>query len=215
MAAHARRDDLPLRGCAEGESRGLERDHGTDTAGRTVEPAGADPVRADVESKPNRTVVLTATGAITPTTGGALQNKVNDTNHSYYVLDYDAGTDESAFWHFVMPDSYDGGNINVTLYWLAAATSGNAVLAVQTAGVADGESYDAALGSAQSVTDAAKASANQLNTATVTAFSPGWSDGDEIIFKVFRDADNASDTMSGDLRLVKAKIEYSADQESD
>jgi hypothetical protein len=115
-----------------------------------------------------------------------------------------------------MPDSYDGGNIEVTVYWYAAATSGSTVWAVQTTGVtADTELYDLALGAAQTKTDAAVGTANRLNSATFTAFSPGWSAGEEIIFKVYRDADDGSDNMTGDAKFVKVKVEYSVSAEGD
>ena len=89
------------------------------------------------------------------------------------------------------------------------------VWAVQTAAAGDGEAIDPALSAAQTVTDTAKGTANQLNQATIAAFSPGWGAGKYTTFKVYRDADAAADTMAGDARLVNVKIEYAASVESD
>ena len=167
--------------------------------------------------KPKRTIVLTAEGAIAPTAAGAAQTKVDGANHSYYVLDFDASTDESAFWHWTMPDSYDAGAIDVTFFWEAAATAGDVVWAAQTAGVApdNAEDIDPALGAAQTVTDTAQANANDLGSATISGWAPGWAAGDYITLKAYRDADSGSDTMAGDGRLVRIKIEYSVGSESD
>src|SRR3989338_7263798 len=70
-------------------------------------------------AKPKRSIILTAPGAVTPATNGAAQAKTNGTNHSYYTLGFDSATEESAYWQWVMPDSYDGGTVDVTIFWYA------------------------------------------------------------------------------------------------
>jgi len=156
-----------------------------------------------------RLIVLTAAGAITPTTGGAAQTKVDGTNHTFYVLDYDPAADEHAYWQFAVPDDYDGGNITVTIVYKAvAAITGAVVWNCRTLGITDGEVWDAALGTAQAVTDTVEDIATEINEVSFTAFSPGWAAGDQIIFEVTRDADNASDTLAEDARLLMVKIAY-------
>lgn len=163
--------------------------------------------------KPNRSLILTAAGATPAASAGASQARIGGTNHTYYVIDYDDSSDESAFWHWIQPDSYDSGDITVTLYWMSSSTSNSVIWGVQTKGITLGEDVDDSLGSAQTATTVAQSSANTLNSTTIPAFSPGWDAGDYVVFKVYRDAD--VDSMTGDARLIKAKIEYAAARESD
>lgn len=170
---------------------------------------------ADLESDGSlsattRIAVLTAAGAITDTNNGPAQTKVDGTNHDYYVCDFDAAADEIVYWDFIIPAEYTGGNITPTVYWIAAATSGAVVWSVQVLGVADSEAYDAALGAAQSVTTTTDGTAGDVNTSTISAFSPSWAAGDLVIVKLFRDADNGSDTMTGDARFLQMQISWPA-----
>lgn len=183
--------------------------------GGNITVAGA--ISYSGSGKPKRSIILTASGATTPTSSGAAQTKVDGTNHTYYVLDFDDSTDESAFWHWTMPDAYDAGTVDVTFYWEAAEVTGDVIWAAQAAGVApdSAEDIDPSLGVAQTVTDTAQANANDLASAVISSWNPSWAAGDYITLKVYRDADAVGDTMSGDARLVKVKIEYSVDAESD
>jgi len=166
---------------------------------------------------PVRSLILVPSGATIPATGGASQVKVDGTNQSYYVLDYDEATNESAYWSWTMPDSYDGGTIDVTYYWEAAATSGDAIWCFQSVGITsnNSEDIDSALGSAVCEADTAQVGANDLASVTETKAVSGFAAGDYVAFKVYRDAAAGGDSMSGDARLVKVKIEYHVNNESD
>ena len=167
--------------------------------------------------KTYRSIILTSAGSVVPTSSGAAKTQVDGTNHSYYVLDFDAAADEAAYWQWTMPDSYDGGTIDITYYWEAASTSSDVIWCFQTAGIQgnNSEDIDPSLSSAVCETDTAQGNANDLASVEETDATSGFVAGDYVSFKVFRDADNGSDTMSGDARLVKVKIEYGVDQESD
>ena len=167
--------------------------------------------------KTRRSIILTAAGAIVPTTSGAAKTQVDGTNHSYYVLDYDASSDEAAFWQWTMPDSYDNGSIDITYYWEAGATSGDSIFCFQAKGLSanSSEDIDSALSSAVCETDTAQANANDLASMTETNATSNFTAGEYATFKVFRDADAGGDTMTGDARLVKVKIEYGVATESD
>lgn len=172
-------------------------------------PSGGDYTR------PKRSVILTAAGAVIPSSGGASQKKTNDTNHSYYTLAFDAASDEAAFWQWVMPNSYDGGAIDVTYYWTSSAISGNAVWCFKAGGSAAGETVDPPLSSDVCDTAAAPGTANYLMATVRAGAGSNFSAGDYVVFKVFRDANNASDTLAADAKLVMVKIEYSVSKESD
>ena len=175
----------------------------------------ADEIEYSGSGKPNRSLIITAAGATPAASSGVTQTRVGGTNHTFYVLDYDADSDESAFWHWIQPDHYDSGSISVTLYWMAASTTGSVVWGLQTKGITLGEAVDDSLVGSELSTASAQATTNTLNSTTFTTFSPGWEAGDYIVFKVYRDADNGSDDMTGNARLIKAKIEYAAARESD
>lgn len=130
------------------------------------------------------------------------------TNTLYAVLDFDAATDESAQGSFQLPDDFSGA-IDFALEWQAAATSGSVVWALQTACVADDEANDPSWNTAQTVTDAAKGTANRRNTASISSVTQtGCAAGERFHFKFYRDADNGSDDMTGDARLkaIRFKI---------
>ncbi len=166
---------------------------------------------------PKRTIILTAAGGISPTTNGAAQTKVDGTNHTYYVLDYDASTDESAYWQWAMPDSYDNGTLDITYYWETASTTGNVIWCFQAKGLAanSAEDIDSALSTGVCETDGAQGNANDLASITESAAASNFAAGEYVVFKVYRDANDGSDTLTADARLVKVKIEYSVSQESD
>lgn len=155
-----------------------------------------------------RRAILTPAGAIVPSSGGGEQAQTDGTNFSYYTLNFDKATDEAAYWQLIVPDDYDGGNITVNIWYKTTVTSGAVVFNVQVLGREEGETFDAALGSAQAVTDTVPASAGNIGVCAPSAFSPGWSAGDLVIVKLLRDADNGSDTADADISVVMVEIDY-------
>jgi len=193
--------------------------------GTVTTPAGALPTANTTGGNisypnsggPARSLILTPNGATIPTVNGASQVKVDGANHTYYVLDFDDSADEGAYWHWTMPDSYDGGTIDVTYYWETTATTGDTVWCFQTVGIEpnNSEDIDAALGTAICETDTAQVNANDLASVTENMAASGFVAGDYVAFKVYRDADDGLDTLTGDARLVKIKVEYHVSSESD
>jgi hypothetical protein len=188
-----------------------ETNTGTDTS-RAVTPDGL--------SGATRTIFLSAAGGTPTTTGGCaavVQVEAATNDVDYWVLDYDASTDESAFWQFVMPDSYDGGTITATFYWTAASGSGNVVWGCQGLSFADSDAIDTAYGTAQTVTDGLLTAADvHISSATSAITLAGGPAGGELVnIKVYRDADNGSDTLAVDARLIGVRLEYTIDAYSD
>ena len=146
-----------------------------------------------------------ALGFNNPTTNAPAANCVTGTNTIHGVADFDAATDESVQGNFTLPSDWTG-NIDIDLYWYAAATTGDVIWGLQTICVATGETLDPAFNTAQTVTDTVQGTTNQLNIASITTVTvTGCAAGERFFFKLYRDADNASDTMSGDARLVSAR----------
>lgn len=138
----------------------------------------------------------------------------NGSNFPASGLAYDAAADEAAFWE-LRAVQYASGNVTVTLDWYAdTATSGNIVWAVQLAAITpDTDSQDVetkALATANTVTDSHLGTTGQrLHRATVTVSNlDSLAAEDAVWIRIARDADNASDTMTGDAILVGATVSY-------
>ncbi len=187
----------------------------TDTINEETSGAGVTidgiPIKSTLSSgitDKTRHINLTPAGAIVPATNGAEQTQVDGTNKSYYVLNYDKSTDEHAYWHFVVPEQYDGGNCVFDIWCKSAATSGAVIFVISTGDVADAATFDAALGT--TITFDAKAvdgTAGDAFVASKTA-DPGWTAGRLATVKLTRDADNANDTAGADVSVLIIEIKF-------
>lgn len=128
-----------------------------------------------------------------------------------YVADFDPTSDEFMQWQVPMPSDYGGGTITAVFYWLADSASGNSVVwGLQGRSYGDSDAIDQAWGVAQTVTDANNAQ-NDLNitaaTASITlAGTPAASE--LVVFRAYRDADNGSDNLAADARLIAVRITF-------
>ncbi len=136
-----------------------------------------------------------------------------DTRNSHPCLDFDAGTDESAIFTGVLPRHYSGGGITVSLRWAASsATSGNVVWNTAIERIDDeGLDIDAdSFATANAATAAAPATSGMAQYTDVAHTSGAQMDslaaGESFRLKVTRDADNGSDTMTGDAELLGVEI---------
>src|SRR5574343_1422664 len=148
-----------------------------------------------------------------PTSNAAAPACVTGTNTQKGVLDFDAATDESAQFMIILPSDAaqltSGNGFDIDLIWFAAATSGSVVWGVQTSCVADAETDDPSWNTASTVTDAAKGTTLQLNVASLADVTmTGCAASEMLHVKIYRDADNGSDDMAGDARLVGAQLTY-------
>lgn len=136
-----------------------------------------------------------------------------DTRNSHPVLDFDAGTDESAVFAAVLPRNYAGGGITAYLHWAAtSATSGDCVwnAAFERIGEGSQDIDSDGFASAQAVTATAPGASGNVDIAAI-AFTDGAqidsiAVGESFRLKITRDADNGSDTMTGDAELVAIEL---------
>lgn len=158
-------------------------------------------------------IVLTGAGGWAQTTGGcaaAALVEMASSKHCFYVLDFDPATVEYAQWSVVMPDNYNSGSIVARFYWTAAAGTGSVVWGIQARSFGDNEALDQAFGSGQVSADGLQ-TVNYMHvtdpaSGCVPAGTPG---GREFMqFRVFREATNASDTLSADARLLSVMIDF-------
>jgi hypothetical protein len=191
-----------------------EANTGTDT-GRACTP--------DSIGSPTRTIVLTAAGGAPSTTTPCsdptkVEAATNDVD--YWVLDFDASSDEYAFWGPIpMPENYDGGTITAKFYWTTTATDTDGVAwAIQLLSLDDNDAIDTAWGAAVVTTDDAQGAAGEmLITAASGAITPGGtaSAPEMLCVRVYRDVSDANDDMAEDARLIAVKLEYTCEGYSD
>lgn len=126
---------------------------------------------------------------------------------------FDAATDEMFYFSFRMPVDYASGPVLKLQYKMATATSGNVVMSGRIAAISDGDTTDA---------DAKALGTDNVSAATTVPGTAGYIDeinltltntdglaaGDFVIVRIARDADNASDTATGDLELIAVTFEY-------
>jgi len=172
-------------------------------------------------AQPKRTIVLTAAGAIVaPSSGFADQRRSDGTNLSYYTLDFDQSTDEKAYWTFMVPDSFTASTITVTVFWTAASGTATHLVdwEVSTSGTADDGVLDASLGTATTINDAliATGDVHVTSAGSITSANNGWAAGEFVVFKLNRDADDATnDTLAADAKVLQVKLEWTASAETD
>jgi hypothetical protein len=127
-------------------------------------------------------------------------------------LAFDSATDEHADFIAVLPRNYGGGGLTVTLYWASSATSNATVWDVAFRRIADdaedidvSHTYDY-----NSVTATTASAAGEVDYAAI-AFTDGadmdsLAVGELCCLRVRRDADNGSDTMTGDALLIAIEV---------
>ena len=169
-----------------------------------------------------RSIVLTAPGAVVPTSGGASKTQVDTATSSYYVLDFSNTATTSAFWQWTIPDSYDGGTVGITYYWFTTVTSGDVAWCYQTNGINTNENINSDLSSGLCATvgSTSPSTASRLATTTYSAAqTSNFTPGEVVTFKVFRGVDydgvGGRDNMAADARLTQIKVEYGVATESD
>jgi hypothetical protein len=119
------------------------------------------------------------------------------TNYPSFTLAFagNAGSaDESAFFHAVVPDVYQGGTVFFRIYWEPATSSPageNCSWDVSIIGRADDEAFDAAFTETQTVNDVVTAAADIQIASTATAAAT-LTAGDLVVIRILRDYDEAN-----------------------
>jgi hypothetical protein len=135
-----------------------------------------------------------------------------DTRNSIAILDFDDATDESAIFLGVIPEAAVlGSGLKIRLIWTATtATSGDCVwdaaLERMTTDI-DTDSFD----TAASVTTTTNGTSGVPNYSEITLTTiDSVTAGDGFRLKINRDANNGSDTMTGDAELIAVEIRSAA-----
>ena len=124
------------------------------------------------------------------------------------------GADNSTYTTFAVPDNWDGGVVNVKIYWYGSsgASTGDVVWEVAGFSTSDGDTLDGPIGTVQTWTDANQAPVWTLN---VTDYSPDLTldgsptAGDLVTIRIRRVTSNPADTYNSyDARMVSAVVRY-------
>lgn len=132
------------------------------------------------------------------------------TRNGHPVLDFDAATDEKAFFSDVLPRNYAGGGITAYIIWMAStATSGNVIwqIAWERASTdLDSDSFATAIASAQTVPNGTSGITTTATIAFSNAQIDGLTAGEAFRLQLVRNSTNPSDNMSGDAELVAIEL---------
>ncbi|GAG68437.1 unnamed protein product [marine sediment metagenome] len=152
-------------------------------------------------------IVLSPAGAIIPTAAGVEQKQIEGTNHSYYVLAFDKDTTEIACWQFLMPFSYDEGNVKVQIYWVATVTAGAVIFDVSPGHAGDSDSCDPVLPPYVCATVTVDGTSRDINISSCTLVTP-FNAGEYAIVRIRRVAGAGGDTMAGDAEIIAVILQW-------
>lgn len=148
--------------------------------------------------------MLTPYGAELPSSNFPQLTLVN----SRPALAFDASTDESAVWTILLPDTAGGDYTWRPYFVMASATSGNVIWTCEVEAISNADATDldatTSFATANSASIAAPATAGyiaSLNSNTLTN-DDSVVGGDYVRVRLTRDADNGSDTATGDAYLL-------------
>lgn len=145
-----------------------------------------------------------------PSTAPAVASVVSLTNTVKGVLDFRDNDDTSAQIVYRLSRFWNSGPVEALISWISTVTSGNVTWYLQTMCTADGETDDAAFnatGANNTIVDAAKGTARQLNTATIANLTmTGCSPRENLHLKIRRHAGDPNDTLAGTASLFGVEL---------
>lgn len=171
-----------------------------------------------VDVKGKQTIWVPASAMIARTSNGAATGTAESSTNKVMqaTLDFDAAADEFAQFQIAMPKGWNESTVTAQFVWLAGNT-GNVVWGIQGVCISDDDALDAAFGTAQTVTDGVTATSDVMISAETAAITLAGTPaaGDLAVFQVYRDADNGSDTLAVDAKLLGVRLFYTIDAPTD
>ena len=167
------------------------------------------------------TMWVPATAMYPTTTNPATANQVETTalRPDLKVMDFADSADDFAQFSVAMPKSWNLGTITYQVFWTPSTTnSGNCIFGLQGVACGTGNSIDVVYGTAVTITDASDGVVeDQLVSAESGAVTIAGSPADDqqSYFQLYRDANNGSDTFTGDARVLGIKIFFTTDAAND
>ena len=184
-----------------------------------VKATDAADATAAVKIAGKETMWVPATAMYAASTNGAeaAQEELTAGNPELKTFDFDTSTAESVQFNVSFPKSWDEGTVTFQTFWSASSTdTGTGGFTLAGVSIASDVDYDTSFGTAVANT-ALAASGTQddlmvnVESGAVTIASAAVDTN--TIFKLVRDT--GTDTNTGDLRLVGAKIFFTTDAAND
>jgi len=170
-----------------------------------------------------QTIWVPATAMYATTTNGCAdidQTELTAGQPELKTLDFDPSSDENAQFTIAFPKAWDPSQlIMYQVFWTANSTNtGDCIWNLKGVGIADNDAIDTAFGTAVAITDAHSGTANDLNvtaqSGSVTIAGSPAADED-VFFNISRDANDGSDTFTGDAKLLGIKIFFATNLPND
>ncbi|MEQ1868223.1 MAG: hypothetical protein ABL996_26700, partial [Micropepsaceae bacterium] len=168
-----------------------------------------------------QTVWVPAGSMTARTSNGAAAGTIEAATNKVMIktLDFDAAAAEYAQFSIQMPKGWNEGTVSAVFVWSHAATATNfgVVWGIQGLAVSDDDALDTAFGTAQTIVDTGGTTNDLYRSAETAAVTIGGTpaEGDVVIFQVYRDATNGSDTMAIDARLHGVALFYTTNANTD
>ena len=134
------------------------------------------------------------------------------------LLDFDPSTIEYAQFSVAMPKSWNEGTVTFQAFWAPSNTdTGNAMIGLQGVSVANDATSDVVFGTAIYVTDAGGGAVEDVLVSPVSAAVTVASAAADTYtyFQVLRNATDAADDFTGDVRLLGIKLFYTTNAAND
>lgn len=131
-------------------------------------------------------------------------------------LGFDASTDESCDWTFLAPQGITTPLTAVVTYRMASATSGNIIVQAALEAITDGDTTDTDAASSFDTANSSSATAVPGTAGYIDQVSVTLTNNDSIAagdycrLRFNRDADNGSDTATGDLQVLAIELRDAA-----
>lgn len=128
-------------------------------------------------------------------------------------LNFDAATFEWTTWNFLVPSNYGGSPVLVVNFTMASATSGNVILVARVAATTPADSTDMdakvfAAANTSSATAVRSTAGYQTQVSITLTNDDSMAAGDTASIFFGRDGASGSDTATGDLELLVARLDY-------
>lgn len=209
VAAVGDNTDIDLELAAKGTGNVNVTTGAVQEAGVGISPIGQQTIWVPAGAMVSRTTTGAASGSIELAT--------NDVMLTSY--DFDTAADEHVQFAIQMPKGWDEGTIIAQFVWSHPATATNfgVVWFIQAVAFADGDAGDTAFGTAVSATDTGGTTDDIYISPETSAMTVAGTPGAEeyVIFQIYRDVSDASDTLAVDARLHGVKLHYTLDAATD